>query len=253
MSMDRLEIEAPWLGELLPEGLPLGTSTLITGPGGSGKPLIGNVVVASWLKAGGSVVFMSLQYPSTEFIATGLKHVTGETLADHQDRVAFLELDATMDGLEEIAPRHIRGNLVKPPVWREALDTAVASLPGNGPGVLVFGSALNLLLFSPTYGRQILDEIKKTLSRPDDLTFLFSVSSSAKKEMIVEVEDVADNLLVSHSSRDPFRLFLRVERMSGVPFSAEEVEVPIAEGTLTEIKAVADHSRKRVIPQVSSL
>ncbi len=34
---------------------------------------------------------------------------------------------------------------------------------------------------------------------------------------------------------------------------ADEVEVPISEETLTEIKAVGDHSRKRVIPLVSSL
>jgi len=199
------------------------------------------------------VVFMSLQYPDPEFIAAGLERVTGEDLANYQGRVAFIELDASMEDMEILSQNRIRGNLVKPLVWAEALDTAISSVPRDGPGVLVFGSALNLLLFSPTYGEGILAEIKSTIARTDTLTFLFSVSSSAKKEMISELEEAADNLLVSHSSRDPFKLFLRVERMKGVSFSLEEVEVPISAETLTEIKAVADHSRRRVIPLVSSL
>ncbi len=35
---------------VLPEGLPLNTSTVITGSGGSGKPLIGETFVSAWLK-----------------------------------------------------------------------------------------------------------------------------------------------------------------------------------------------------------
>ena len=251
--MEKLDIAEPWLRQLLPQGWPIGTSTLITGPGGSGKPLIGNVMVSNWLKQGGSVVFMSLQYPSSDFTATGLERVTGEELADYEGHIAFIELDAAMEDMETVSQNRIRGNLVKPSVWTAALEKAISSLPREGPGVLVFGSALNLLLFSPTFGTGILAEIKATMAKTDTLTFLFSVSSTAKKEMIAELEEVADNLLVAHSNRDPFRLFLRVERMEGVPFSPEEVEVPISEETLTEIKTVADHSRRRVIPLVSSL
>ena len=251
--MVNLEIAEPWLRKLLPQGWPTGTSTLITGPGGSGKPLIGNVIVANWLKQGGSVAFMSLQYPSTDFIATGLKRVTGEDLGDYEGRFAFIELDAAMEGLEILSPRRIRGNLVKPLNWAAALDAAISSLPRGGPGILVFGSALNLLLFSPTYGKDILAEIKGTMAGTDTLTSLFSVSSSAKKDMISELEELADNLLVSRSSRDPFRLFLRVERMKGASFRPGEVELPISEETLAEVKVVADHSRRRVIPLISSI
>ncbi len=63
----------------------------------------------------------------------------------------------------------------------------------------------------------------------------------------------ADNLLVSRSSKAPFRLFLRVERMQGVVFSPEEIEAPITAETLEDVKVVADHSRKRVIPLISRI
>lgn len=251
--MNTLKIHAPWLAKILPQGWPIGTSTLITGPGGSGKPLIGNAVVASWLREGGSVVFVSLQYPSADFITESLRKVAGLELADYPGRFFILELDAGMEGMEVVDVNRIRGNLVKPHVWEAALERAVSSLPAGGPGPLIFGSALNLLLFSPTYGQAILDKMKETMARTEERSFLFSVSSSAKREMIVELEEAADNLLESHSTREPFQLFLKVRRMAGVEADPREVVVPISAETLGEVKAVADHSRKRVIPQVSKL
>lgn len=71
--MNTLYVQQEWFDRLLPEGLPIPSSTLLSGPGGSGKPLIGSVIVAAWLRQGGSVVFMSLQYPDHSFIAAGLK------------------------------------------------------------------------------------------------------------------------------------------------------------------------------------
>jgi archaellum biogenesis ATPase FlaH len=36
-----------WFDRLLPEGIPVPSLTLLSGPGGSGKPLIGNILVAA--------------------------------------------------------------------------------------------------------------------------------------------------------------------------------------------------------------
>jgi KaiC/GvpD/RAD55 family RecA-like ATPase len=251
--MKTLTMQEPWLARLLPQGWPLGTSTLITGPGGSGKPLIGGAVAARWLEAGGSVVFLSLQYPKLDFIGESLRRVAGVELMNHSGRVAFIELDAEMDGLEVAADNHIRANLVRPETWREALQVARGMVSAGGPGLLLFGSALNLLLFSPTYGKALLEEMKTTLMKSEEVTSLFSVSSSAKKELIVQLEAVADNLLVAHSARDPFRLFLQIRRMRYVPFYDAEIEVPFAPEMLQEVKEVADHSRRRVIPLISSI
>jgi KaiC/GvpD/RAD55 family RecA-like ATPase len=251
--MTTLNISEPWLARLLPGGWPLRTSTLITGPGGSGKPLIGNALTASWLSAGGSVVFLSLQYPGHAFIAEALRRVSGLDLASFADRIAFIELDAEMEGMEEVDHHHIRANLVIPSTWTESLRTARTMVPEEGPGILLFGSALNLLLFSPTYGAETLQKMKTILTRGEGATSLFSVSSSAKREMIAELETVSDNLLRTHSARDPFRLFVRIERMKDVPFDGAEIEVPFSPDLLGEVKEVAEHSRRRVIPLVSSI
>ena len=70
MNCELYKIEYDWLKKLLPEGFPYPTSTLISGPGGRGKPRVGFVFVASWLKFGGSIIGIPLQYPTMELVKT---------------------------------------------------------------------------------------------------------------------------------------------------------------------------------------
>ena len=241
-----------WFDRLMPEGLPIPSATLLSGPGGSGKPLIGNVLVAAWLRQGGSVVFMSLQYPDHSFIAASLKSVTQLDLDDYQDKVAFIELDASLEDMTPAAGNHFKANLVKPEVWDAALERACGMVPALGPGILVFASALNLLLFSPTYGRSILEKIKATIG-DHKCTYLFSTSTTAKAEEIAELEAITDNLIMTRSERRPFRLYMHIKRMKNVPFLSDEIEVDIPANVLLEVKEVADYSRKRIIPLISKI
>ena len=196
---------------------------------------------------------MSLQYPSHEFLVEGLRRVSGVDIADHVGRVAFIDLDPEMHGMVVESPHRIRANLVKPEIWDEALERACGSVPAEGPGILVFGSALNLLLFSPTYSDAILDRMKRTLSEHGDRTILFALSNTAKARQIAQLEDLADNLLISHSRRNPPRLFVRIVRMYGVKFRPDPVEIPIPPDFLAEVKAVAGHSRRRVMSVIADL
>ncbi len=251
--MKRIHIGQPWLDRLIPEGFPTHTSTLITGPGGSGKPLIGNLIAAAWLRQGGSVVFMSLQYPTHEFIVSGLNNVAHLELSMYHDRVAFIELDTSLEGMESVSSGHLKANLVIPDIWDSVLEEACSLVPDEGPGILVFGAALNLLLFSPTYGTATLERMKKTIQDDERRTYLFSVSTTAKKEQIADLEAVANNLIMTHSTKRPFQLFMQILRMKDTYFTPEEVEVPLTPETLAEVKEIADHSRKRVIPLISKI
>ena len=60
--METITTGIKWIDDLAPEGFPTKSITVITGPGGSGKPLIGETFVSAWLKNGGSVIIMSLKY-----------------------------------------------------------------------------------------------------------------------------------------------------------------------------------------------
>lgn len=251
--MNTLKANIDWIDKLIPEGLPINTSTIISGPGGTGKPLIGETFVSAWLKEGGSVIFMSLQYPSTEFITESIKHISGLNLNDYFEKIIFLQLDVDIHGLINDNGNIIKANLVKPDVWDEALNTAKERLPYSEPGILIFGSALNLLLFSPTYGNDILDKIKKTITSDKSNTYIFSVSTSAKAEEIAEIENCADNLIMSFAEKEPFRLFVKVERIKDLPFISQVTEVPIPSEILNIIKETADHNRKVIIPAISKI
>jgi KaiC/GvpD/RAD55 family RecA-like ATPase len=251
--MNHLHTEQEWFARLLPEGLPIPSATLISGPGGSGKPLIGNVIVSAWLRQGGSVVFMSLQYPDHSFIVTGLKKIAQLDLDEYQDRVAFVELDATLDTMTEPVGNRFKANVVKPDVWDAAHERACGMVPDEGPGILVFSSALNLLLFSPTYGPAILEKMKTAAQGKKKQTYLFSASTTAKGNEIAQLEAIVDNLIMTHSTKSPFQLYMQIERIKDAPFLTEEILVPFSANLLTGVKEIADHSRKRVIPLVSKL
>jgi len=58
---------------------------------------------------------------------------------------------------------------------------------------------------------------------------------------------------MTRSEKEPFRLFLRIVRMKDIRFSGEEIQVPIDPKSLANVKDIAEHSRKRVIPQISEI
>lgn len=249
--MKTLFTQQAWFDRLMPQGLPIPSSTLLSGPGGSGKPLIGDVIVAAWLRQGGSVIFMSLQYPDHSFITAGLESVAQLDLNDYRDRAVFIELDATLGGMTGPVGNRFSANVVKTQVWNSALERAYTMVPDEGPGILIFVSALNLLLFSPTYGKEILEKMKVTAQGKKQHSYLFSASTTAKVEEIAELEAVVDNLIMTHSTKQPFKLYLQIERMKETPFLRDEIQVPLSEKVLTGVKEVAEHSRKRVIPLIS--
>lgn len=251
--MQTIKIRRNWLDRLMPDGFPVATSTVISGPGGSGKPLLGDIFVSSWLKAGGSVVFMSLQYPNRDFIATGLDMIGNINLDDYSGRFVFIYLDVTISDMEEPKNDDFRANLLKPEVWDAAIAKASSMVLHDNPGILIFGSALNLLLFSPTYGETIFKKITATLKSDRRFTYIFSVSTSANKQKIKKLEEVADNLIMTRSEKKPFRLFMNIARLKGLEFSTEEVEVPIPPQALEHIKGIAEISRKRIIPLISKI
>jgi KaiC/GvpD/RAD55 family RecA-like ATPase len=248
--MKTIKTGVNWIDEVIPKGLPLKSTTVITGPGGSGKPLIGETFVTAWLKKGGSVIFMSLQYPGSEFVAESIMHVTGLNIQDYKEKIIFLQLDTTISEYHEVNKNLIHANLVKPEVWEKALNLSSKKLSDEGPGILIFCSALNLLLFSPTYGDVIFEKIKSTIVSNTDKTYLFSVSTSAKAKEISQLEEIADNLILSRSEKEPFQLFMKVLKMKDAPYISDEVQVPISPKILKHIKKMADHSRSKVLPAI---
>ena len=248
--MKTIKTNIDWFDKILPDGLPIKSTTIITGPGGSGKPLIGEYFLSSWLKSGGSVVIISLQYPSPEFVKTSVKNISGTDMNDYNENFIFIHLDTQIQGYKQKNKQLIKANLLKPEVWEQTIDFAAKQLPNNDPGIMVFVSALNLLLFSPSYGDLIFNKIKETIKENTYFTYIISVSTSAKKEQIAQLEQMADNLIVSRSDKEPFRLYMNIERLKAGLFNRNEIQIPVSSDTLSHIKEMANYSRGQVLPEI---
>ena len=78
----------------------------------------------------------------------------------------------------------LKANLLKPEVWDETINMAESMFDKTGPGTMVFGSALNLLLFSKTYKNRILNKLKDILQYDKRRTYAFAVSTSTLADEI---------------------------------------------------------------------
>ena len=248
----RIQSGVDWLDRLLPEGMPIPSSTLISGPGGTGKPLVEFAFVSAWLKAGGSVIGIPLQYPSGELVKSSMKKLYGMDLADYQGKVAYIHFDPTLAGYRRENDNSVRANMVRPGIWHKAIAEAERMVSEEGPGTMVFGSAMNLLLFSEVYRDEILKTMRESLENDKSRTYVFAVSTSAFAEEIHQLEEVVDNLMFTRMEK-PMHLFFRISRMSGVRFSAEEKTVPIPPGMLKEINQIANSTRKRRFSEIKRI
>jgi len=251
-----ISISVQWLATLLPEGFPARRPIVITGPGGSGKPLIGDAFIASWFAAGGSVVFLSLQYPQPTFLYESYRRVIGEDLGAYESRIAFVELDTTIDDLGPVVGNRFTANVVYPRVFREAVqrgsDIASRGAPPDGPGVMVFASALNLLMFSPTWGTAITEQLVATM-HDGTVTTLFSVSEKPHAEKVKKIEDAADLVLYSERPADEFSLVMNVRRAENLRFVPDSITIPIPKEELQATREIAERSRSKVIPEISAI
>jgi KaiC/GvpD/RAD55 family RecA-like ATPase len=250
--MTNLKINIKWLDELLPEGILIPSSTLISGPGGTGKPLVEFAFVAAWLKAGGSLIGIPLQYPGGELLIMAMKKLYNVDLNDYHKNIVYVQFDINAEGCEKTSSNTLKANLLKPEVWDETINTAESMFDKTGPDTMVFGSALNLLLFPKTYKDSMLNKLKDALQHDKSRTYSFAVSTSTLVDEIKILEDATDNLMFTRMDK-PFRLFLKINRMKGVRFSEKEREVPISEEMLREMREIAEITRKTRIPEIKKI
>ncbi len=242
-----------WLDRLIPGGITLPSSTIISGPGGTGKPLVEFAFVAAWLKSGGSIIGIPLQYPTGEMVKTSMLKLYGIDLNDYKGRVIYVQLDPSMEGLETVSEDTLRANLVKPGVWPKTINQAESMLnEDDTKNNMVFGSALNLLLFSDLYKEKLLSDLTEILQYDKDRSYFFAVSTSALAADIEKLEEAADNLMFTRM-QESMKLYFRIERMKNARFKKDEVNVPISEDMFREISKIAEASRKRLIKEIKSV
>jgi len=105
--------------------------------------------IASWLQSGGSIIGIPLQYPTMEFVRITMNKLYNIELKNYQRKTAMIQLDPHIDEYENIENNILKANLLKPEIWNKVIRIADNMIEKSDLGIIVFGSALNLLLFFP--------------------------------------------------------------------------------------------------------
>ena len=240
--MTRFTTGLPWLDEAFPEGLDVPSSTVITGPGGAGKPIIALGYVSAWLQQGGSVISAPLQFPDPDFISGNLVELYGVDPAEYAQDFLHVEFDPDIEGIQEVSHDHLKANVVTPDTWALILDEADSRFEDDELGTLFFATALNLPLFSRTYRAELLETFED-LFDAGDVTTLFCLSTSMIEDVARSVASLSDNLLFADPLDDHETLHFRVDRATDVPFSSEDLEAPFTYEQLTAVKDRSDDYR----------
>ncbi|MGC9330725.1 MAG: hypothetical protein ACP5DZ_02475 [Bacteroidales bacterium] len=250
--MNKLYIDKSWFKTLFPEGFAYPSSTIISGKGGSGKPLVELAFVAEWIRSGKSVIGMPLQYPSAEFVHAALSDLFNMQYNDYASQLAYLHFNPDAQQADRIKKYNIETNLLEEKQWHNAIEMAKSDLNTKDEDIMLFGAAFNLLLFAPRYKQAILDRVNDMLKDSAPCTVMISVSTSAMREDIRRWENTADNLLYTRMD-DNHQLWLRTERMKHDEFSNGEISLPISKKEIDSMKDIALHSRNKIIPKLKNI
>ncbi len=244
--MEKISLRRKWLAEMLPEGFPLKTSTLVSGPGGSGKPLVGYIFASEFLENGGNMILI-LTSTTRDYVINVMK-IFDCNLTKMDDRIFYVEFQPGIEKIEEINKNWIKADILKPETWDEIIERGVDML---GKNTIVVASALNLLFFSKTYAEPIYKKLVDILKEDKSLTYFFTINSDAFRDKAKKMEESCDNLMLSRMEKG--KLHLKIERMKGVEFVKEEKEIPLSKETLEEIRQEAEKGKKNLIPAISAI
>jgi KaiC/GvpD/RAD55 family RecA-like ATPase len=241
-----------WLNSLFPNGIDSRESILISGPGGSGKPLVELAFVYAWLENGGSVIGIPLQYPTLEMVSHSMNDIYHMNLNDYKDHVAYISFNPELQDELIIDHNIVHANIIRHGIWNKAIEQAISLVKPNELGVLVFGSALNLLLFNDHYRDDMVKLITHILSKRTSYTSLFTVSNNVFSADIKKLEDAVDNLMETMLD-DEMILTLHMKRIKSMNHTKNQIIIPIGPETLNEIESLARSTRNKNIQNIKMI
>ncbi len=246
--MKRINLSYEWIREVLPEGITVPSSTIISGPGGSAKPLIAAMILSEWLRQKGKIIHLLIN--SDRMYAQKLLALYGTEEKQMKGNVFFIEFDPQVSGIEEVSVDHLKANILKKETWDESMNRARIALNDPSEEALIFGAAMNILLFSPTFGNSVF---QRMLTMVGNGTFcLFTISNNVFEEKMARIEQAAQNLLFTYTEKI-MEMYLKVERMKDVPFKKGAVKVPLNEEELRQMRSEAEKMRKHLIPMLRKI
>jgi len=202
----------------------------------------------AWLKQGGTLVHLLINFDH-QYADKLLGHFSNN-LNKYKKQIVYIEFDPLMQGVGKKESNFLRANLLNPENLDQALNEAKTILSKYADDSLIYGSALNMLLFSKTYNTKIHKKLLNKIDNGDNC--LFTIANNTFEKQISKWEKTAHNLTYSHSNGKN-HLGFKIVRMDDVLFKKDEVEIPLSEEEMSSIRLEANKARKHLIPVIKEI
>ena len=246
--MKSFKIDQDWLADLLPDGIRLPSSTIISGPAGAGKELISSMIAASWLIRGGSLIHILTNYDREH--AEKLFSYHNVSTNDISGRFVYIDIDPQIKDFKKISNDELRANLLKTDVFEAALEKAQNMLPKSDLGIMTYMTALNMPLYSKTYATDIFNKYLAMLKGTRHS--LFSLSNNIFTDKMQEIQSAADNVIYVHGT-GIMRLSLKIMKMREVSFVKDEIETPLREELISMHLKSIQQMRQTLVPIIRKI
>ncbi len=145
-------------------------------------------------------------------------------------KIVYINFDPQMKDFEKTGIDELRANLLETDVFEATLEKAGNMLPQSKLGIMTYMSALNMLLYSKTYGTAVFN--KYLAMAKEKRHSLFSLSNNIFEDKMHEIERAADNVIYVHET-GIMRLSLKIMKMKDVSFVQDEIETPFTEDLIS--------------------
>lgn len=248
INFKTLKLKQDWLNDFIPEDIRIPSTTVVTGPAGAAKEILGSMIAASWLNLGGSLIHVLTNFKRDH--AERLFSYSNVNSGKTKGKIVYINFDPKINNYKQTSDDEFRANLLKPETFNKVLKKSEEILSDSNNDILTYMTALNMLLYSKTYKNDILTKYHSLIN--SESNYLFTFSENIFADDMNKIKEKADNVFYVHGT-GIMHLSLKLQKINGNNISINEIETPITEEQINKHLLEIQNRRQELIPIIKRI
>lgn len=247
-KLKSIKIAQSWLDDLIPEDIKIPSTTVVTGPAGTAKEILGSMIAASWLNQGGSLIHILMNFKRDH--AEKLLSYYDVNVDKLSNKVVYINFDPQIKTIKQINENEFQANILNPVTFNTILNKAKNILQKPDSKILNYMTALNMLLYSNSYSKDILTKFYAMIN--NKLINLFTFSDNVFGDEMNYIKEKAQNVFYVHGT-GIMHLSLKIMKINRNIISTNEIEMPINEELINQHLLEIQKFRQELIPIIKRI
>jgi len=246
--MENLKLGYQWIDDLMPEDINIPSTTVVIGPAGAAKSIVSSMIAASWLKQGGSLIHVLTNFKRDH--AESLLSYSNVNPVETKGKIVYINFDPQIKNYIQTSDYEFRANLLKPEIINKVLNKSNKILSDLNTDILTYMTALNMLLFSKMYIKNVLATYHAKINK--NSFNLFTFSDNVFADEMNEIREKADNIFYVQGT-GIMHLSLQLQKINGNIISINEIETPFTENQINKHLLEIQIHRQELIPIIKRI